>query len=319
MAPKVSVIVPIYKAEHYIERCARSLFDQTLDEVEYIFIDDCSPDKSMDILADVMQQYPERQVDTKLIRHDENKGVGTSRQEGIECSSGEYIIYCDPDDWVEPEMYENLYNAAAQTHADVVICNYVLEYNSHSERKPLSIKSTDSHYLLEQLVEGRLHGSTWSKLVRKKFVTDNNISFTKGLNICEDWAFCIKLFKSAPRTQILDQHLYHYDKYSNTNSLTRPSTPHRKVQNDLLYNSVVSIFEGNLADPAFRTAITYVAYWAFAHNVLSASDFRKCYKPHLWDIVKSRRNFRTKTIIIAALLGLHKPVYDIYKTFLLLK
>lgn len=317
--PKVSVIIPVYKAEPYIERCVRTLFEQTLDEVEYIFIDDCSPDKSMNILTDIMRQYPKRQDNIKIIRHIENKGVGTSRQEGLECSSGEFIIYCDPDDWVEPEMYENLYNAAVQTQVDVVICNYVLEYSGHSERKPNSIKSTDSHYLLEQLVEGKLHGSTWSKLIRKKFAIDNNISFTKGLNICEDWAFCIKLFKSAPRTHILDQYLYHYDKFSNTNSLTRPSTPHRKVQNELLYNSVVSIFEGNLTVPVFRTAITYVSYWAFAHNVLSVEDFRRCYKSHFWDVVMSRRNFSIKIIIITALLGLHKPMYDIYKTFLRLK
>ena len=133
--PKVSIIIPVYKAEQYIDRCVRALFGQNLRDLEYIFVDDCSPDRSIDVMEQVLREYPDRQQQVKIIRHRRNMGVGQSRQDGIDEATGEYIIHCDPDDWVEPEMYYLMYDAACRTNADIVVCDY-FENTSDSEIAP---------------------------------------------------------------------------------------------------------------------------------------------------------------------------------------
>ena len=102
---KVSVIVPVYNAGRYIERCLRSLFEQTLDSIEYIFVDDCSPDDSMDILKRVLDEYPERKDDVKILTHQVNTGQSGARRDGMRIASGEYMIHCDADDWVDTDSY----------------------------------------------------------------------------------------------------------------------------------------------------------------------------------------------------------------------
>ena len=103
--PKVSVVIPVYGVEKYIERCARSLFEQTMQEgIEYIFVDDCSPDRSIEILEKVLKEYPHREPQVKIIQHSKNQGIFYTRNTGVENATGEYIIHCDSDDWVEPDI-----------------------------------------------------------------------------------------------------------------------------------------------------------------------------------------------------------------------
>lgn len=90
---KVSVIVPVYKVEKYIERCARSLFNQTLDDIEYIFVDDCSPDRSIEILNQVIGDYPRRKDQVQIIHHASNQGLALARQTGLKAATGEYIAH----------------------------------------------------------------------------------------------------------------------------------------------------------------------------------------------------------------------------------
>ena len=128
--PKVSVIIPVYGVEKYIERCARSLFEQTLDCIEYIFVDDCSPDKSIEILERVADEYRSRLVEEqKLVRIErmsKNSGLPNVRRYGIKLATGDFIAHCDSDDWVELDMYQQMYNKAIEEDADVVVCDYVL-------------------------------------------------------------------------------------------------------------------------------------------------------------------------------------------------
>lgn len=105
MSPKISVIVPIWGVEKYIAKCARSLFESSFDDIEYIFVDDCTPDKSIDVLMAVMEEYPHRKSKSMIIRHENNKGLPQARKTGFEASHGQWITYCDSDDWVAPDMY----------------------------------------------------------------------------------------------------------------------------------------------------------------------------------------------------------------------
>ena len=104
MMPAVSVIVLVYKVEKYIERCARALFGQTMEDIEYVFVDDCTPDASMEMLERVLDEFPQRRSRVKVLRNDVNRGRAYSRRRGVGAASGEYIIHCDSDDWPEPDM-----------------------------------------------------------------------------------------------------------------------------------------------------------------------------------------------------------------------
>lgn len=106
---KVSVIIPIYKVEPFVARCAQSLMEQTLTDVEYIFVDDASPDNSIAVLRKVITKYPERSNYVKVLTHTENKGLPAARNTGLAVAQGEYIFHCDSDDFVEPDMLEQLY------------------------------------------------------------------------------------------------------------------------------------------------------------------------------------------------------------------
>lgn len=123
--PKISVIIPVYGVERYIEQCACSLFEQTMqDGIEFIFVDDCSPDKSIEILENVLREYPHREQQVKIIRHTENQGLGGARKTGMEYATGEYIIHCDSDDWVEPECMKRFIEKLrkkTQTLSDAII------------------------------------------------------------------------------------------------------------------------------------------------------------------------------------------------------
>ena len=127
-SPSVSVIIPVYKTEEYIEKCADSLFKQTLDNIEYIFIDDNSPDRSIDLLTNVLECFPKRKGQVRIIRHTANTGVSYVRNEGLYIANGEYIIYCDSDDYVDIEMYEKLYSKAKENNADIVGCDFIIEF-----------------------------------------------------------------------------------------------------------------------------------------------------------------------------------------------
>lgn len=125
--PRLSVCIPVYNLERYMEQCARSLFESTLEDIEFLFLDDGSPDNSMKILENVIKDYPHRQHQIRLLRHEKNKGHVETLKDLLTNATGEYIITCDSDDWVEPDMYEKMYLKAKETQALIVACDHYKE------------------------------------------------------------------------------------------------------------------------------------------------------------------------------------------------
>jgi glycosyltransferase involved in cell wall biosynthesis len=119
-APKVSVIVPVYNTELYVERAIISLMEQTLDDVQFIIIDDGSKDDSLNIIKQVIARYPVREGQVTLISR-ENRGVAATRAQGMELATGDYIIHLDSDDWAELNWLEAMYTKAIEENADVVV------------------------------------------------------------------------------------------------------------------------------------------------------------------------------------------------------
>ncbi|MEA4968038.1 MAG: glycosyltransferase family 2 protein, partial [Bacteroidaceae bacterium] len=104
--PKISVIIPVYNAELYFEKCLRSLFEQTFGGIEFVFINDNTPDNSFNILENVLADYPDRKKQIKIINNKYNIGSGASRNIGLTVADGEYIVFCDSDDWCDLDLYQ---------------------------------------------------------------------------------------------------------------------------------------------------------------------------------------------------------------------
>ncbi len=217
VAPKVSVIVPFYKVEKYIEKCASSLLQQTLDDMEFIFVDDCGEDNSANILKKVIEQYSNR--DVKVVKMERNSGVSAARACGIEMAHGEYIGFCDSDDWMESDMYRTLYNEAINVHADIVGCGFV----EHKEGRETFIQFDEEEDKEEKIFSsnhfGSVYGALWNKIVRRKFFIEHNEHLGKGLSMWEDSLTLIPLRLKSNKSVFLSPCLYHYNVNENSNTM----------------------------------------------------------------------------------------------------
>ena len=210
--PDISVIVPIYKVEAYIKHCAESLFEQTKKEgVEYIFVNDCTPDRSMQIVEEVALGYPDRLDQIRYVHHASNKGVSAARNSGLDVAQGEYIVYIDGDDWIEKEMLADMYKAAKENDADIVRCDFFCTYSTF-EKRMKSVDEVDPVECIKLLLSEKIHGGLWSKLIRHTLYTDNKIVFFDGY--WEDLRASVQFFYYAKKTVYVPKSYYHYTQYN---------------------------------------------------------------------------------------------------------
>ena len=205
---KVSVIIPIYNVEHFITRCATSLLEQTMKDVEFIFVDDVTPDKSIHLLQEVLGHYPERKEQVKLIRHVTNQGLPAARNSGLAVASGEYIFHCDSDDFVDSEMLEQLYRTAKEYDVDIVWCDWWLSFekNERYMKQPMYATPMDA---LKGMLSGTMKFNVWNKLVRRRLYEEHQILFPSGYGMGEDMTM-IRLFARARKVAYLPKAFYHY-------------------------------------------------------------------------------------------------------------
>jgi glycosyltransferase involved in cell wall biosynthesis len=233
---KVSVIIPVYKVESFIGRCARSLLKQTLADVEFIFVDDCSPDRSIQVLDKVLADYPSREENIHIIHHDKHQGLSAARNTGIGQARGEYIFHCDSDDWVEPMMLEKLYDEAVMQDADIVWCDWYL--NFRKSQRYMSQPSYDTPYdALRGILSGRMKYNVWNKLIRRQLYCSNHIVFPKGHDMAEDMTI-IRLFACATKVCYLPQAFYHYVRL-NESAFTNTASERNIL--DMMFNTIETV------------------------------------------------------------------------------
>lgn len=252
---KVSVIVPIYNCEKYIERCAHSLFSQTLDDIQYIFIDDCTPDNSVGILKRVLENYPHRKDSTIVIKHQYNKGVSVARNTGLKLVKGEYIAYCDSDDFVDESMYEEMYVKALETNADAVLCDFYMHYSD-----------TDNRYLQTIIVQDKVNTlreyimTSWtliSNLIIKASVyRTNSIYFWEHITYCEDFHLNFRLlYNSNVITQVCKP-FYYYNR-SNDSSATHNLGERELMAEKLVYEDIIKMMKRDETLPFYHKEMSY--------------------------------------------------------------
>lgn len=242
MNPLVSICVPVYNVSAFIERCAKSLFTQSYDNIQYIFVDDCGTDNSIDILEDIVQSLPEdRKKDVHIAHHEHNRGVAAARNTALALVRGDFVIWVDPDDYVDHNYVESLLEEYNSSKADIIICPFMYE-NKDRQKKNKPIKQTSSKLLTLDLLRGKSNVSVWGKLYKSELFLKNNIHFTEGLNCGED--FCVQpqivYFSSA--ISYIDNAFYHYD-CSVVSSLTHSISENTLNNHHEAYLSLLEFFE----------------------------------------------------------------------------
>ena len=208
---KISVCIPVYGVEKYIERCARSLFEQTMtDGIEFIFVNDCTKDKSIAILERVLEEYPARKSQVKIIHHEQNSGLIAARNTGLAHAQGDYIIHCDSDDWVDLNMYKTMYNKAVETDADVVCCSHIEEYKNKKKTFSPVLANTICEYIEKNT--GSNFNSLWNKLYKSKIAQDKSLCLPKHIYMGEDILRNIQMLSRCSKIAFSPEVYYHYER-----------------------------------------------------------------------------------------------------------
>lgn len=299
----VSVIVPLYNVEKYIEKCATSLFEQTLkDNLEFIFVDDCCTDNSLNILTDIIAKYPQRSSSIKILHHNQNKGLAAARNTGYAAASGQYIIHCDSDDWVAPEMYECLLVKAEAEKADVVFCDYIGVYK-HKQITFRQSTTNDPSAILSKLLDGTLHNGVWNKLIHRSLYEHLNMLWQDGVNMWEDVSIIPRLIYFAKKISYVNKPLYFYNQ-TNPSSYTRCKSSQLVKQIDTAFNIINDFFssktECKIADPLIK--FKHRALYGILTRVPSGEE-------RFWiDKYNPSKEFLLKNPYT----GVHKLIYQLY-------
>lgn len=266
--PYVSIVVPVYNSEKYIERCINSLINQTISNIEIIIVNDGSTDDSLDII----NKYCSLDKRIKLINKN-NTGVSDSRNIGIENSTGDYITFVDSDDWIDSNYIEIMYNQALFNKCEIVMCSYIREFADHSKERKLNLQSDflykkDDINLLNRKLIGPTDselknpegldslGTVWGKLYKSELIKENNIKFIDldKIGSAEDTLFNIYLFNKVNSLYFTDQTYYHYWK-ENENSITSNYNPKLKEQWINLFLYIQKFIDDNDKNSDFKEAL----------------------------------------------------------------
>lgn len=203
---KISIIVPVYNVENYVERCLNSLVKQTIDDIEIIVINDGSTDGSQTIIDKFVQKYPEK-IKSYII---ENAGAAQARNIGLDKAVGEYVGFVDSDDYVATNMFEQLYDKAIEDNADIVNCAYYRKNENRCIEKETTINDNFGKNLLEEpdiMIDSVPY--IWNKIFKRTLIEENNIRFQR-LRIYEDLVFTYELFINANKISKIFEPLYFY-------------------------------------------------------------------------------------------------------------
>lgn len=193
---KVSIIVPIYNVEQYIERCLDSILQQSYSQIELICVDDCGNDGSMQIVRDYSEKYPDK---VKIICANKNQGLGAARDFGTQNATGEYVMYIDSDDYITKDYVEMFIKAAQKESFDLVIGGYIRdESGSFSKVQPS-----------QDMNEAWMHCTACCKIYKRSFLEDNNLTF-RGIRRYEDELFCYRVLLKKPKVCIINYAGYYY-------------------------------------------------------------------------------------------------------------
>lgn len=318
MSPKVSFVVAIYNVAQYIEQCVRSLYEQTLEDIEIVLVDDCSPDNSLEIALRVLDEYPHRKPQVKVMRHEKNLMNGRTRHDGLNASIGQYVHFIDGDDYVDPQMAELMYSKAVEEDADVVVCDYYWYKLNGAELVTLVRGGIvgNGENVRDDTINRDVNPSIWCKLIRRKIFLDNEILWP----VCgraDDVVLSDEVLYYAHKISHVLAPLYHYR--LNPNSICNIKSPEHSERRMKLYvqnNAVLFEFleregvsekyeKGILVNKLFvkNDIINYTDKRKYAR--LWLRTYPEVNKIMFWGNKNHKSTYREKIWLLAICLGLY--------------
>jgi glycosyltransferase involved in cell wall biosynthesis len=209
---RVTILMPVYKVEQYLAKTLSSVFTQTYPDIDFVFVNDCSPDNSLQVLTNTIDRYgitPYRYV---IVNHKDNEGIAVSRADCIARATGDYVFFVDSDDWVEPDAVEQMVEATKGGTIDIVGCDYAKDFQSgevtfHHENYSATCRENMLKCLNYDI------GTVLWKLLIKRSLFDN-ITITPHVDIVEDYIISVKLYYYAKSFAAISKAFYHYVQYN---------------------------------------------------------------------------------------------------------
>ncbi len=274
-AIKISLIVPVYGVEDYIEQFACSALSQPYPNIEYIFVDDGTKDRSIELLEKLIdERFSYRRHQIRIV-HKENGGLPAARRTGVECATGDYIYNVDPDDWLAEDAIAKIVERIEATEADIVYFNYVKEYPTRSKRKCDPVfGSEDKDKYIRAMYSHRAAASLCNKCIKRSLYTEHDL-FTPRYGYAEDCCVTTQLVGYANSIAYLNEDVYHYRK-GNTRAMTSQRIKTRKreyIQNVLdLYEyyrhrSNESSSEGNPIAPICDDIVIQAGWYSILYGL----------------------------------------------------
>lgn len=239
----ISIIIPVYNVERYIERCVKSVINQAYKgEVECIIVNDCTPDNSINIIKEVLLVY-HGNIQFKILHHTKNKGLAHARNTGLKTAVGDYVIQVDGDDYFESDMLCKMYAKAKLENADIVIADFYLTFPTRDEYQKQILPSSKKE-IVQRLVwcpfRNDFTRGVWNKLIRRSLYIDNNIFCYPNINYGEDLLAMLHIFDVAVKIVNVQEAFYHYVQY-NANSYCSTITL-GNIENRIQGNEIISEF-----------------------------------------------------------------------------
>lgn len=272
MIPLVSIIIPVYGVERYIEKCIRSVLEQTYPNLEVVIVNDATKDSSINIIERIILESPYyKNRNVRIIQHPSNRGLSVARQTGIDASTGKYIIHVDSDDYIESVMVEKLVDAAELDDADMAICGAFYDYRTTTHTFLPAVCRNKQVYL-KDLITQKVSTNIWGRLIKRSLYVDNDIRCLEGINYGEDYAIIPKLVYYSHKIVSVNVPLYHYVRY-NVGSYTS-SFNIRNIENAFtVYNSLFSFFEKkDLVAEELDIARLQIKAWAIGKLLFFSDD-----------------------------------------------
>ena len=253
---KLSIIVPVYGVEKYIDKCLNSLVKQSLKEIEIIVVNDGTKDNSQKIIDKYVKKYPDK-IKSYI---KENGGQGSARNYGLKKASGEYIGYVDSDDFVEKDMYKKLYNKAKENNYDIVVCG---NYNVSEDYQNKNIDAFINNYNtdLENIFFGKM--AVWNKIYKRDILIKNKLEFKEKVWY-EDLAFTLKAIMNSNTFAFIDEPLYDY--LIREGSTMNNSNVQRNLEILDAFNDILSYIQHNKKEEYFSK----IEFLAIDHIYISA-------------------------------------------------
>lgn len=301
---KISVIVPVYNVEAYLDKCLDSLAKQTLKEIEIIVVNDGSPDNSQKIIEKYQKKYPTIKGFLK-----ENGGVSSARNYGISKAKGEYLAFVDGDDYVNDDMYEKMYQKAKQGNFDIVVCDLNYVYEDGTIKRVSSKIETDTTNIKKTYVN--MYPCVWNKIYKKSLFT-KNILFKEGVWF-EDVDFLYKIFPYVKTIGVIKEPLNQYVQRKGSITKTFDKRLYNYITN---FNDLIKFYQDNNIYDEYKKELEYCyvryLYATFIKQAtnFSKEEYQKATKEAIKNVKEHFPNYRKNSYFYQSTKGIYLLIFN---------